>query len=242
MSTGSPCKRRRHHTRRGCTQHQKAQHPTTNAPLSKPICLTVASSSGSTSLSESSDTDTSIAQRGALEQLPCATAAAYATAKTQAAPAAPTNTRAQLGGTRHYARRHQPSSKDGTDSARVRTAHRVRNPFHSLRWRRSCSPRTPPEGGILRPDGASLAQAAQVRPPPAIPPLSRPRPPGRIGQHTDVNVRAFTRDGGCGGRALAWFEGRVGARMGCTGRVCRSPDLRPDRWRAGSMARRWSLP
>ena len=82
MSTGSPCKRRRHHTRRGCTQHQKAQHPTTNAPLSKPICLTVASSSGSTSLSESSDTDTSIAQRGALEQLPCTTAAAYATAKT----------------------------------------------------------------------------------------------------------------------------------------------------------------
>ena len=122
MSTGSPCKRRRHHTRRGCTQHQKAQHPTTNAPLSKPICLTVASSSGSTSLSESSDTDTSIAQRGALEQLPCATAAAYATAKTQAAPAAPTNTRAQLGGTRHYARRHQRSSKDGTDSPRVRTA------------------------------------------------------------------------------------------------------------------------
>ena len=118
MSTGSPCKRRRHHTRRGCTQHQKAQHPTTNAPLSKPICLTVASSSGSTSLSESSDTDTSIAQRGALEQLPCATAAAYATAKTQAAPAAPTNTRAQLGGTRHYARRHQRSSKDGTDSPR----------------------------------------------------------------------------------------------------------------------------
>ena len=120
MSTGSPCKRRRHHTRRGCTQHQKAQHPTTNAPLSKPICLTVASSSGSTSLSESSDTDTSIAQRGALEQLPCATAAAYATAKTQAAPAAPTNTRAQLGGTRHYARRHQGRdgfSEGGCDTA-----------------------------------------------------------------------------------------------------------------------------
>ena len=112
MSTGSPCKRRRHHTRRGCTQHQKAQHPTTNAPLSKPICLTVASSSGSTSLSESSDTDTSIAQRGALEQLPCATAAAYATAKTQAAPAAPTNTRAQLGGTTRDA------TKEGTDSPR----------------------------------------------------------------------------------------------------------------------------
>ena len=70
MSTGSPClTRRRHHTRRGCTQHQKAQQPTTNAPLSKPACLTVSWSSGSASLSESSDIDTSIAQRGALGQL-----------------------------------------------------------------------------------------------------------------------------------------------------------------------------
>ena len=70
MSTGSPClTRRRHHTRRGCTQHQKAQQPTTNAPLSKPACLTVSWSSGSASLSESSDTDKSIAQRGALGQL-----------------------------------------------------------------------------------------------------------------------------------------------------------------------------
>ena len=40
-----------------------------NAPLSKPACLTVSWSSGSASLSESSDTDTSIAQRGALGQL-----------------------------------------------------------------------------------------------------------------------------------------------------------------------------
>ena len=70
MSTGSPClTRRRHHTRRGCTQHQKAQQPTMNAPLSKPACLTVSWSSGSASLSESSDIDTSIAQRGALGQL-----------------------------------------------------------------------------------------------------------------------------------------------------------------------------
>ena len=70
MSTGSPCAtRRRHHTRRGCTQHQKAQQPTTNAPLSKPACLTVSWSSGSASPSESSDTDT-IPQRGSLGQ-PC---------------------------------------------------------------------------------------------------------------------------------------------------------------------------
>ena len=69
MSTGSPClTRRRHHTRRGCTQHQKAQQPTTNAPLSKPACLTVSWSSGSASLSESSDTDT--IERGSLGQ-PC---------------------------------------------------------------------------------------------------------------------------------------------------------------------------
>jgi len=39
-----------------------------NAPLSKPACLTVSWSSGSASLSESSDTE-SIAQRGALGQL-----------------------------------------------------------------------------------------------------------------------------------------------------------------------------
>ena len=37
---------------------------------------------------------------------------------------------------------------------------RVRNSFHSLPWGGSRSPRTPPEGGILLPDGASLAQAS----------------------------------------------------------------------------------
>ena len=119
--------------------------------------------------------------------------------------------------------------------ARHRPAARVRNPFHSFAWRRRCPPCAPPKGGTLLPDGAVLAQAAQVRPPPAIPPLSRPRRGAGSASAQPPTSRRSRLTGG-EGRAL-WRGLRVGsvpgwgALGGCVGGRISTPTVRAQaRW------------